>query len=34
MTKELGYGAFTTKCYCGNDKGINQLVCDRCHKKK
>ena len=33
MTKELGYGWDTEKCYCGNKKEKNQLVCNSCHKK-
>lgn len=33
VTKELGYGWNTEKCYCGRKKGLEQLVCDRCHKK-
>jgi len=32
MTKALGYGWNTEKCYCGNKKELNQLVCNKCHE--
>ena len=32
MTKALSYGWNTEKCYCGNKKELNQLVCNKCHE--
>jgi len=35
MTKELGYGVLTEICgVCFGKKGINQCVCNKCHKKQ